>query len=156
MKRCQNYRVEIRRGGATYSLATKACKSQVEASLIMISNIFLRMALTCEVKAYVVFLIWLGRRAVKPMANNLNKYPSEVLTSTLASMRVCHLRMRDLCLSEVITIPWKLVKQSLPTTSSMRSLNLHHAWVSFLFKSPRDASTTRPLRLSEAMSRYIS
>merc|ERR1711862_644885 len=33
----------------------------------------------------------------------------------------------------------------------MRSLNLHQACDSFLFKSPREASTTRPLRLSAAM-----
>jgi hypothetical protein len=38
------------------------------ASRAMISTIFLRMALICDVAAYVVFLIWFGRRLVKAMA----------------------------------------------------------------------------------------
>lgn len=54
-------------------------------------------------------------------------------------------------LSVVMSIPWKLVKQTLPCVSSMINLNFLKA-SSFSFKSPNDVSKTRPLRPSVAIS----
>ena len=53
------------------------------------------------------------------------------------------------CLSG--TIPWKLVRQVLPWTSSQTRRNFLKS-NSELFKSPRETSNTRPLRKSEEIS----
>lgn len=74
-----------------------------------------------------------------------------VLTSTWASMRDCHFLTKDLSLSEVISIPWKLVRQFFPEISSHRSLILRKAWSSAsLLRSANETSKTRPLRASLA------
>src|ERR1700743_2130834 len=53
-------------------------------------------------------------------------------------------------LSEVMSMPWKLVRQDLPWTSSTRSLTLRKEYSSFLFKSARETSRTRPFKASLA------
>jgi hypothetical protein len=83
------------------------------------------------------------------------RYPSLVLTSEWASMRVCHLRTRDLSLSLVKDIPEKLVRQFLPWTSSTRSLILRKACSSSFWRSARETSKTRPLRASLADSKGL-
>lgn len=70
-------------------------------------------------------------------------------------MRVCHLRTRERNLSDVKSIPWKLVRQFLPWISSMRSFILRNDCSSSLLRSARDTSMTRPLRESLAFSRCI-
>merc|ERR1719445_3001349 len=59
----------------------------------------------------------------------------------------------DLSLSVVRPMPWKLVRQFLPWTSSHTSLNfLNDLSASFSFcRSARETSETRPLRPSEAI-----
>jgi len=76
-----------------------------------------------------------------------------VLTSTCASMRVCHLRTRERSLSDVKSMPWKFVRQFLPWTSSTRSLILRKDCSSSLLRSASDTSTMRPLRESFAFFR---
>ena len=61
--------------------------------------------------------------AILDKLNYLRRYPSVVLTSAWASMRVCHFLTMDLNLSVVRLIPWKLVRQFLPWTSSQTNLN---------------------------------
>lgn len=63
----------------------------------------------------------------------------------------CHFLTSDLSLSVVMSIPWKLVRQFFPWTSSQISLNFLNATSSF-WRSASDASNTRPLRPSEAIS----
>ena len=63
----------------------------------------------------------------------------------------CHFLTSDLSLSVVMSMPWKLVRQFLPWTSSTMSLNFLKATSSFC-RSASDASNTRPLRPSEAIS----
>jgi hypothetical protein len=128
---------------------------QLLASLCIISTIFFLIDLICELAAYVVFLIWFGRRLVKAMQNRRMRYSSVVLTTTLASMRVCHLRTRERSLSEVKSRPWKLVRQFLPCTSSTRSLTLRNAWSSSFWRSARETSNIRPLRASLAFLRPV-
>lgn len=53
-------------------------------------------------------------------------------------------------LSRVRSMPWKLVRQFLPWTSSVMSLNLRNATSSFC-RSARLTSNTRPFRPSEAI-----
>lgn len=55
-------------------------------------------------------------------------------------------------LSRVRSMPWKLVRQFLPCTSSVTSLNLRKATSSFC-RSARLTSNTRPFRPSEAIPR---
>src|SRR5690349_13993783 len=62
----------------------------------------------------------------------------------------CHLRTMERSLSEVMSIPWKLVRQFLPWTSSTRSLILRKECSSDLFKSAREISRTRPFKASLA------
>lgn len=78
-----------------------------------------------------------------------------VLTVTLASIRDCHLRTSDRSLSDVKSRPWKLVRQFLPWTSSMRSLILRKAWSSSFCRSARETSTMRPFRESLAFLRPV-
>ena len=78
-----------------------------------------------------------------------------VLTTTLASMRVCHLRTRERSLSEVKSRPWKLVRQFLPWTSSTRSLTLRKAWSSSFWRSASETSNIRPFRASFALLRPV-
>jgi hypothetical protein len=58
----------------------------------------------------------------------------------------CHFLTRERSLSEVKSIPWKLVRQFLPWISSTLNLTLRKARSSSLVRSPRETSTTRPLR----------
>ena len=63
---------------------------------------------TCRiwaVCAYDVFLIWLSRLLVNPMANKRKVYMSVVFTSTCASIKDCHLRTSDLRRSVVKSMP---------------------------------------------------
>ena len=73
-----------------------------------------------------------------------------VLTTTLASMRVCHLRTSERSLSEVKSRPWKLVRQFLPWTSSTLSLTLRNAWSSSFWRSASETSNIRPFSESLA------
>lgn len=73
-----------------------------------------------------------------------------VLTVMLASMSVCHLRTRDLNLSEVKSSPWKFVRQFFPCTSSTLSLTFRNAWSSSFCKSASETSKIRPFKASFA------
>ncbi len=77
------------------------------------------------------------------------------LTTTFASMRVCHLRTSDRSLSEVKSSPWKLVRQFLPCTSSTLSLTFLNAWSSSFCRSARDTSKILPFRASFAFFRPV-
>ena len=83
------------------------------------------------------------------------RYPSVVLTSACASMRVCHLRTSDFNLSLVNDIPEKFVRQFFPWTSSTRSLILRNACSSSFCKSASETSKIRPLRASLADFRPV-
>lgn len=78
-----------------------------------------------------------------------------VLTVTLASINVCHLRTSERSLSEVKSSPWKLVRQFLPWTSSTLNLILRNAWSSSFCRSARETSKIRPLRASLAFLRPV-
>ena len=133
-----------------------SCESvQLDASRWMISTIFLRMARIWEEAAYVVFFTWLGRRLVNAMANRRIRYSSVVLTTTLASISVCHLRTRDRSLSEVKSRPWKLVRQFLPCTSSTRSFTFRNAWSSSFCRSASETSNILPFSASLAFLRPV-
>lgn len=131
---------------------TKSFNVPLVASFAMISVILLRIWRICALCAYVVFLTWFGRLLVKAMTKIRKRYPSVVLTSACASMRVCHLRTRDLSLSLVNDIPEKLVRQFFPWTSSTRSLILRKACSSSFCRSARETSKMRPFRASLADS----
>lgn len=62
----------------------------------------------------------------------------------------CHFLTMEHILSRVRSMPWKLVRQFLPWTSSVMSLNLRKATSSFC-RSARLTSNTRPFRPSEAI-----
>lgn len=72
----------------TYSLLTTSFKSLVPTSWVIIWTILFLINLIWECLAYEVFLIWFTLLLVKPIQNNLNRYPSVVLTSTLPSISV--------------------------------------------------------------------
>ena len=57
---------------------------------------------------------WPGTRLVKATAKRRRVYPSVVLASTWASIRVCHFLIRELIFSRVRSMPWKLVRISVP------------------------------------------
>merc|ERR1719354_1370907 len=57
-----------------------------------------------------------------PTQKTRNLYPSVVVTSTLQAIMVCHFFIMEHILSRVKLIPWKLVRQCLPWTSSQISL----------------------------------
>merc|ERR1719354_410446 len=57
-----------------------------------------------------------------PTQKTRNLYPSVVVTSTLQAIMVCHFFIIEHILSRVKLIPWKLVRQCLPCTSSQISL----------------------------------
>ena len=78
-----------------------------------------------------------------------------VLTTTLASISVCHFLTSDRSLSEVKSSPWKLVRQFLPWISSTRSLTFRNEWSSSFCRSAREISTIRPLRASFAFLRPV-
>lgn len=67
------------------------------------------------------------------------------------SLHTCHFLTMEHILSRVRSIPWKLVRQFLPWTSSVISLNLRKATSSFC-RSARLTSNTRPFSPSEAIS----
>lgn len=67
-------------------------------------------------------------------------------------MYTCHFLTMEHILSRVRSMPWKLVRQFLPCTSSVTSLNLRKATSSFC-RSARLTSNTRPFRPSEAISK---
>ena len=71
--------------------------------------------------------------------------------SYLHQVRTCHFFTSDLNLSVVMFMPWKLVRQFLPWTSSQINLNFLKATSSFC-RSARDTSNTRPFRPSDAIS----
>merc|ERR1719430_643153 len=71
-----------------------------------------------------VFLVDMSCLRVKPMQKTRSMYPSVVLTSMLPSIRVCHFLTMDLSLSVVKPMPWKLVKQFFPWTSSQINLEI--------------------------------
>ena len=77
------------------------------------------------------------------------------LTTTLASMRVCHLRTNDRNLSEVKSRPWKFVRQFLPWTSSTLSLTFRNAWSSSFCRSARETSKILPFSASLAFLRPV-
>lgn len=62
----------------------------------------------------------------------------------------CHFLTMEHILSRVRSMPWKLVRQFFPWTSSVMSLNLRKATSSFC-RSARLTSNTRPFRPSEAI-----
>lgn len=78
---------------------------QLLVSLCTISTIFFLIARICAAFAYVVFLIWFGRRRVKAMTKMRSRYSSVVLMTTLPSISVCHLRTRLRSLSDVNSRP---------------------------------------------------
>merc|ERR1719369_875397 len=100
-----------------------------------------------------VFLVDMSCLRVKPMQKTRSIYPSVVFTSIFPSIRVCHFFTMDLNLSVVKPMPWKLVRQFFPWTSSQISLNfLKDLSASFSFcRSARDTSYTRPFSPSEAI-----
>ena len=63
----------------------------------------------------------------------------------------CHFLTMEQYLSLVRFIPWKLVRQFLPCTSSTIRRNLRNATSSFC-RSARETSNTRPFSASEAIS----
>ena len=77
------------------------------------------------------------------------------MTTTLASMRDCHLRTSERNLSDVKSSPWKLVKQFLPCTSSTLSLTFRNAWSSSFCRSARETSNILPFRASFAFLRPV-
>ena len=78
-----------------------------------------------------------------------------VLTVTLASIKDCHFRTRDLSLSDVKSRPWKLVKQFFPWTSSTRSLTFRKAWSSSFWRSAKETSKILPFKASFAFLRPV-
>ena len=74
----------------TYSLLTTSLRSLDATSRCITSTILRRIARTCVVCAYAVFLTWFCRRWVNPIQNSLSRNPSVVFTSTWASIIVCH------------------------------------------------------------------
>merc|ERR1719354_1143777 len=85
-----------------------------------------------------------------PTQKTRNLKPSVVVTSTLQAIMVCHFFIIEHILSRVKLIPWKLVRQCLPWTSSQMSLNFLKV-VSSWWRSAWLHSKTRPLRPSEAI-----
>ena len=77
------------------------------------------------------------------------------LTTTLASMRDCHLRTNDRSLSDVKSRPWKFVRQFLPWTSSTLSLTFRNAWSSSFCRSARETSKILPFSASLAFLRPV-
>merc|ERR1719356_1307572 len=77
--------------------------------------------------------------------------PSVVLTSTCASISVCHFLMSEHSLSRVSSIPWKSVRQFRPWTSSMHNLIFLYDWSSSWLRSARFNARTRPLSSSVAI-----
>lgn len=77
------------------------------------------------------------------------------LTTTLASMRLCHLRTKDRSLSDVKSRPWKFVRQFLPWTSSTLSLTFRNAWSSSFCRSARETSKILPFSASLAFLRPV-
>ena len=77
------------------------------------------------------------------------------LTTTLASMRDCHLRTNDRNLSDVKSRPWKFVRQFLPWTSSTLSLTFRNAWSSSFCRSARETSKILPFSASFAFLRPV-
>lgn len=137
------------------NLVVSCGKEQLEASRWMISTIFFRIARICEERAYVVFLIWFGLRFVNAMANMRSRYSSVVLTVTLASISVCHLRTNDRSLSEVKSSPWKFVRQFFPWTSSTLSCIFRKAWSSSFWRSASETSKILPFNASFAFLRPV-
>merc|ERR1719345_392331 len=85
------------------------------------------------------------------MTKRRTTYPSVVLTSTFASMRVFHLRINEHCLSRVSVMAWKSVRQLRPCTSSMQSLTFLNDWSSSALRSARLSSKTLPFISSVAI-----
>ena len=67
-----------------------------------------------------------------------------------ASIMVCHFLTMEHILSRVRSIPWKLVRQFLPWTSTIINLNFLNAISSFC-RSTRLTSKTQPLRPSDGI-----
>lgn len=89
----------------------------------MISIIFLWICRTCWCWEREVLWIRLLHFFVKPMKKRCSRSPLVVLTSTWASIIICHFLTTEHILSQVRCIPWKLVRKYLPWTSSVISLN---------------------------------
>mmetsp|Transcript_6605 Transcript_6605/g.21390 ORF Transcript_6605/g.21390 Transcript_6605/m.21390 type:complete len:213 (+) Transcript_6605:190-828(+) len=133
------------------NLPTRSLSSQLAASRYMMLRIFLRIIFCCDPLAYEVRRDWFWVRLVKAMENIRMRNPSAVRTSTDASMRDCHLRMRERSLSVVKSMPWNWVRTYLPFTSSQRRRILRKPWSSSPCRSARLTVKTRPLSASDAM-----
>merc|ERR1712018_215159 len=82
----------------------------------------------------VVFFTWFCRFLVNPTQKSRSLYPSVEVTSTCASIFVCHFLIMAHCLSRVSSMPWKLVRHASPCTSSHTRRNLRY-WDSSPWRS---------------------